>query len=119
MVVLTDNRVTKNRAILCDQIYARLATLHTKEASIAGVLDLLRKKSLLSVVDGDRAMLQAVAAIGLANTGGSDDASLMLFAKYLELEDGLLEIAIRTASEHHGMRLLLPGTQYGRATALV
>ncbi|UIJ82204.1 hypothetical protein [Rhizobium leguminosarum] len=111
--------VTKNRTTLCDQIYAKLVTLHTEEASIASVLDLLRKKGLLSVVDGDHAMLRAVAAIGLANTSGSDDVSLLFFAKYLELEDGLLETAIRTASERHGMRLLLPGTQYGGATALV
>jgi len=111
--------VTKTRTYLCDEIYARLATLHTKEASIAGALDLLREKGLLSVLDGDHAMLQAVAVISLANTSGSDDVSLMFFAKFLELEDGLLETAIRTASERHGMRLLLPGTKYGGATALV
>jgi hypothetical protein len=111
--------VTSNRTLLCDQIYARLATLHTQEASIADVLDLLRKKGLLSVLDGDHATLRAVAAIGLANTSGSDGASLMFYEKFLELEDGLLETAIRTASERHGMRLLQPGTRYGGAAALV
>jgi hypothetical protein len=70
--------VTENRTILCDQIYARLATLHTKEASIAGVLDLLRKKGLLSVVDGDHAMLRAVAAIGLSVLGCSSSPPILL-----------------------------------------
>lgn len=111
--------VAKNRTILCDQIYARLATLHTQEASIADVLDLLRKKGLLSVLDGDHTLLRALGAISLANTSGSDNASLMVYEKFLELDDGLLETTIRTASQRHGMRLLKPGTRYGGAVALV
>jgi hypothetical protein len=109
----------RNAARLCDQIYARLATLHTREPDIGGVLALLRQKGLLSVVDGEHATVRALAAIGLANTSGADGASLMLFEKMLGLKAGSMDAAIATATERHGMRLLQRVEKYGGAVALV
>jgi len=103
----------------CDQIYARLATLLVEEDAIGPVLALLRKKGLLSIVDGDHDLLRGLAAIGLANTMGSDSASMMLQTKFLGLDDALVERTIREATMRHGMHLLQPGERYGGATALV
>ena len=118
-VRFVNSLLDSKRNAACENIYAKLATLHTTEPDIEDVLARLRSGGILAVVDDEFNTVRALAAIGLANTAGSDAASLMIVERLLKLDEGSVDAAIETATQRHGMRLLLRGTKYGGAIALV
>lgn len=96
-----------------DELYGTLATLHAEDDAVAGALERLRRGGLLDLLDGDADLVRGVASIGLANTMGTDPASLAIFSLAAGLDDALIERTIATASVRHGMRLLARGRAGG------
>jgi hypothetical protein len=101
-----------------EQLYGLLATLQTESESVSAVLTKLRSGGLLELLDGDVELLRAIASIGLANTVGTDPASIALFAGVAGLGEALTARALATACERHGAHLMQP-TARGGAIALV
>ena len=103
------------RAVLpvADDLYGRLATLHAEDDAVAGALARLRRGGLYALLDEDAGLVRGVASIGLANTQGTDSASLAMFARLAGLDDATIERTIADASVRHGMRLLARGNLGG------
>ena len=58
------------------------------------------------MLDGDTELARAVALLGLANTMGTDAASLSIFAAMAGIDEALLKRALDSAAERGGMPLL-------------
>ena len=103
-------RVERLRAIMLDHtesLYGTLATLLVAAGDKDQVLSLLREGGILALLGGDAALLRGLAAIGLANTSGIDDATLAIWAGVYGLPDGSIERVVAEASERHGMPLVV------------
>ena len=103
----------RNVLRVADELYGTLATLHAEDDAVAGALERLRRGGLLALLDDDADLVRGVACIGLANTVGTDPASLAMFFSLAGLDDALVERTIATASVRHGMRLLARGKAGG------
>jgi hypothetical protein len=98
---------------VAEELYGKLATLHAEDEAVDGALARLRRGGLLALLDDDADLVRGVASIGLANTVGSDPASLAIVSSLAGLDDALIERTIATASIRHGMRLLARGQSGG------
>ncbi len=101
------------------RLYGHLATLHADEHAVDSALELLHQGGLFALLDGDAELVRAIAAIGLANTAGTDIATVSLFAQVMGLSSDVVQRAIDTLTKPHGMRVLRKGSEYGGALALV
>lgn len=103
----------RNVLRVAERLYGTLATLHAAQEAVDGVLVRLRQGGLLALLDDDADLVRGVASIGLANTMGTDRASLSMFSALAGLDEALIERTIATASVRHGMRLLARGQSGG------
>ncbi|WP_143062350.1 hypothetical protein [Paraburkholderia diazotrophica] len=69
------------------------------------------------MLDNDFDLVRGLAAIGLANTVGSDIPTIKFFARFMGLDEDIIERTIDEASQRYGIQLLL--LESGNAIALV
>ncbi len=98
---------------VAEELYGTLATLHAEDEAVTGALERLRRGGLFALLDDDADLVRGVASIGLANTMGTDPASIAMFSALAGLDDALIQRTIATASVRHGMRLLARGRAGG------
>lgn len=89
-----------------ESLYGTLATYLTPCSAVPRVLAHLQAGGLLDLLDGDTELARAVALLGLANTTGTDAASLSIFGAMAGIDEALLKRALESAAEREGMPLL-------------
>ncbi len=69
------------------------------------------------MLDNDADLLRSLVAISLANTVATDTGTIKVVARFMGIDETMIDNAIETAEERYGLRLL--ALSEGAALALV
>jgi hypothetical protein len=89
-----------------ETVYGELATLNLKGSPRDALLDALRKAGLRSVLGHDGAIVNALAAVGIANTITCDRSSVEFLLKAMGVKDQARDRLFTDYQEVQGLRIL-------------